>query len=113
MEAFAQGTRDNPLVVVPPPPTPELHLLNQYPVLVAILGLLFSVAVLLGFAKYVDPTGGPLTVSLALIITFSGAVIYALRFTIPQDAETGTLIGTLVLAIGTVVAYWLGQSHRE
>lgn len=102
---------DRPAVVVPPPLDVGL---TNYPVLVAVTGVMFFLIIMLLLAKYVDPTHGPLTISLALVITFAGAVAFAMRFTIPQDAETGTLIGTLVLAIGSVVSYWLTRrSDRD
>ena len=99
---------DKPTVVVPPPLDVGV---SNYPVLVAVTGVMVFLVIMLLLAKYVDPTQGPLTISLALILVFAGAVAFAMRFTIPQDAETGTLIGTLVLAVGSVVSYWL--THRN
>lgn len=99
---------DKPTVVIPPP-VPEFT--TNYPVLFAGVTIICFVAILLWLSKYLDPTGGPLTISLTLLLVFGAAVIFAMRYTIPQDAETGTLIGTLVLAIGTVVSYWL--THRN
>jgi hypothetical protein len=96
--------------LVIPPPTPKLL---DYPasiglVIVSVLTMFMVIA-----ASRFDPTGGTLTVSLLVILSFLSLVTYCAFFTIPTDEITSGAIGGLVAAFGAVVAYWLGRNKRD
>jgi len=98
----------NDLVI--PPPTPKLL---DYP---ASIGLVIAVGlttIMLVACNKFDPTGGTLTVSLLVILSFLSLVTYCAFFTIPTDEITSGAIGGLVAAFGAVVAYWLGRNRKD
>lgn len=99
----------NPSDIVNPPPTPKIM---DYPALTgALFGVVFTAALLFVSGKY-DPTGGALTISLLVTLSFVGVVSYCLLFTIPSDEITPGVIGGLTAAFGAVVSYWLNHPHR-
>jgi hypothetical protein len=62
-------------------------------------------------ASKFDHTGGTLTISLLVILSFLGLVTFCAFFTIPTDEITSGAIGGLVAAFGAVVAFWLNRSN--
>lgn len=96
--------------LVIPPPTPKLM---DYPSTIGIgIGVLFT-AVLIYIAGRFDPTKGPLTISLMVVIAFMGVATFCMFFTVPADEVTSGVIGGLTAAFGAVVAHWLGKSHQN
>jgi hypothetical protein len=96
--------------LVIPPPSPKLL---DYP---ASVGLVIAAALtmfMLIVANKFDPTGGTLTVSLLVILSFLSLVTYCAFFTIPTDEITSGAIGGLVAGFGAVVAYWLGRNRKD
>jgi hypothetical protein len=97
----------NDLVI--PPPTPKLL---DYPASIGLLIAVVLTAILLIVSSRFDPTGGTLTVSLLVILSFLSLVTYCAFFTIPTDEITSGAIGGLVAAFGAVVAFWLGRGRE-
>jgi drug/metabolite transporter (DMT)-like permease len=88
------------------PPFPKIL---DYPALMTItFGVLFTGLLLLIAAKW-DPTQGPLTISLLVVLAFIGTVAFCLFFTIPNDEITSAVVGGLVASFGAVIAFWLGK----
>jgi hypothetical protein len=94
--------------LVIPPPTPKLV---DYPASAGVIIAVVLTAVLLVIAGKFDRTGGTLTISLLVILSFLGLVTFCAFFTIPTDEITSGAIGGLVAAFGAVVAYWLGRDR--
>ena len=89
------------------PPIPKIL---DYPAAIGIgLTVLFTMALVLVASRF-DASGGALTVSLMVVITFAAAVIFCLFFTVPQDEVTSSVLGGLTAAFGAVIAFWLGRS---
>lgn len=89
-------------------PPPQVAIAN-YPSAVGVgLGVILT-ACLLVVVKQFDPTAGPLTISILIVLGMLGAVAYCLVFTIPQDDLTPGLVGALSAGFGAVVVYWLGR----
>lgn len=95
---------ENNLVV--PPPIPKL---TNYPAAVAIVLAVVFTAALLYIAGKFDPTHGTLTISLLIVLTFMGTVVFVLFFTVPNDEITSGVIGGLIAAFGAIIAFWLGR----
>jgi hypothetical protein len=93
-----------------PPPTPKLL---DYPASIGLVIAVALTAILLIVSGRFDHTGGTLTVSLLVILSFLGLVTYCAFFTIPTDEITSGAIGGLVAAFGAVVAFWLGGGRRK
>jgi hypothetical protein len=90
------------------PPIPRIL---DYPgLMTALFGCIFTGILLLVATKF-DPTGGPLTISLLVVLAFIGTVAFCLFFTIPNDEITSAVVGGLVASFGAVIAYWLGRPH--
>jgi|SRR5579864_129505 len=98
----------NDLVV--PPPVPRVL---DYPASIGVIIAVVLTAALLIVAGKWDATGGTLTISLLVILSFLGLVTYCAFFTIPTDEITSGAIGGLVAAFGAVVAYWLSQGRNK
>lgn len=96
--------------LVVPPPMPRIF---DYPIAVGIGVEIFAVAGLLLIAGRFDTTGGSLTVSLLITLTFCGTVAFSLFFTVPQDQTTSAVIGGLVAGFGAVITYWLKPKDKE
>jgi hypothetical protein len=94
---------------VNPPPTPKLM---DYPASIGLVIAVVLTTILVIVASKFDITGGTLTVSLLVILSFLGLVTFCAFFTIPTDEITSGAIGGLVAAFGAVVAYWLGQNKK-
>ena len=92
---------------------PHVALLN-YPVAIGSILAVGLTAVVLYVAGRFDPTEGPLTISILIVLGMLGSVTYCLMFTIPPDDITPGVVGGLTAGFGAVVAYWLGrtQAHR-
>jgi len=78
-----------------------------YPSISGIAVVTVLTVILLVMSGRFDKTGGPLTVSLMVILGMLGAVVYTLIFNVPHDELTSTLVGGLTAAFGGVIAYWL------
>jgi hypothetical protein len=96
----------NDLVI--PPPTPKLI---DYPASVGVIIAVVLTTVMVVVASKFDHTGGTLTISLLVILSFLGLVTFCAFFTIPTDEITSGAIGGLVAAFGAVVAFWLNRSN--
>ena len=94
---------------VNPPPIPKLM---DYPASIGLVIAVILTTVLVVVASKFDITGGTLTISLLVILSFLGLVTFCAFFTIPTDEITSGAIGGLVAAFGAVVAYWLGQNKK-
>lgn len=79
----------------------------DYPVVTGVAVDVVLVTIMLVVSRRFDPTGGPLTIALLVVVAFVGLVVCVSVFTIPADEETATIIGGLATAFGAVVAYWL------
>jgi NADPH-dependent curcumin reductase CurA len=93
-------------VVNPPPVTPTL----PYPAAATIVLTAIVTGVLLILAGKFDPTKGPLTISLMIVLGMLGTTAYCLVFTIPPDDITPSVVGALSAGFGAVVVYWLGKT---
>jgi uncharacterized membrane protein YjjB (DUF3815 family) len=60
--------------------------------------------VLLYFSGRFDSTGGVLTISLMVVLTFIGVLAFSMFFAVPPNNE---IIGGLIGAFGSVVTFWL------
>jgi hypothetical protein len=98
----------NDLVI--PPPSPKLL---DYPASIGLVIVSVLTVVMVVAASRFDATGGTLTVSLLVILSFLSLVTYCAFFTIPTDEITSGAIGGLVAAFGAVVAYWLGRNRKD
>ena len=83
--------------------------LFPYPVVTSIVVSVIATTILLIIAKRFDPTAGPLTVSLLVILAFIGTTVFCLFFTVPNDEVTAGVVGGLGTAFGAVVAFWLAN----
>jgi len=92
-------------VVNPPPPVAIFN----YPSAVGVALTVVLTAVILAVAGKFDPTKGPLTISVMIVLGMLGATAYCLVFTIPADDITPGIVGGLTAGFGAVVAYWLGR----
>lgn len=97
---------DAPGVVNPPPATAIL----PYPSAVAIVLTALVTGVILFLAGKFDRTGGPLTISVMIVLGMLGTTAYCLVFTVPQDDLTPSVVGALSAGFGAVVVYWLGRA---
>ena len=97
-----------PAEVVNPPPS--VALLNYPGLTTGVFAVVFS-SLLLYIAGKFDPTGGPLTISILIVLGMLGATAYCLIFTIPVDDITPGVVGGLTAGFGAVVAYWLGRTQ--
>jgi hypothetical protein len=96
-----------PADVVNPPPA--VGLVN-YPSTIAIgVTVLFTAAILILAGRF-DPTQGPLTISILIVLGMLGATAYCLVFTVPNDDITPGVVGGLTAGFGAVIAYWLGRA---
>ena len=93
--------------VVNPPPAVTI---SNYPSAVTVcVGVVFT-CILLFFVGKFDPTRGPLTISILIVLAMMGTIAYVLVFTVPQDDITPAVVGALSAGFGAVVAYWLGRA---
>jgi uncharacterized BrkB/YihY/UPF0761 family membrane protein len=99
----------SPSDIVQLPPVPKI---SDYPVATSLIGVALGTALLLWVAGRFDPTAGVLTLSLLVVFTFMGVVIFCIFFTIPTDEATAAVIGGLVAGFGAVIAHWLGRSKE-
>jgi hypothetical protein len=95
--------------LVIPPPSPKLL---DYPASVGLVIAAVLTMFILWVANKFDRTGGTLTISLLVILSFLSLVTYCAFFTIPTDEITSGAIGGLVAAFGAVVTYWLGRNWK-
>jgi FtsH-binding integral membrane protein len=87
-------------------PNPQL---TDYPAAVGVaLGVLFT-AILLVVSGRFDPTNGVLTLSILVVISFVGIVMFSLLFAIPAGETNAAVVGGMTAAFGAIVAYWLGR----
>jgi hypothetical protein len=87
---------------------PAVGIVN-YPSAVAIVvTVVFTAAILILAGKF-DPTQGPLTISIMIVLGMLGATAYCLVFTVPNDDITPGVVGGLTAGFGAVIAYWLGR----
>jgi uncharacterized BrkB/YihY/UPF0761 family membrane protein len=92
------------------PPIPKL---TDYPASVGLaVGVILTIILLFIAGKF-DPTGGVLTISLLIVLSFIGVVIFVLFFTVPNDEITSAVIGGLTASFGAIVAFWLGRSRND
>lgn len=98
----------DPLIVTPSP----LPKLLDYPASIGVTIAVVLTAILLVIVGRFDPTGGTLTISLLVVLTFSGLVVFCALFTIPNDEITSGVIGGLIAAFGAVVAHWIGRNKE-
>jgi uncharacterized BrkB/YihY/UPF0761 family membrane protein len=96
-----------PLIV--PPPTPRMF---DYPGLATVLFITVFTTALVAVAGRFDPTMGVLTISLIVVLAFTGTVVFCLFFSVPNDEVTASVLGGLTAAFGAVVAHWLGRSRE-
>jgi O-antigen/teichoic acid export membrane protein len=82
---------------------------GNFPATIILTSTTVMAAVLLFIAGRFDPTRGPLTISLLIVLGMLGAIAYCLIFTIPNDDITPGVVGGLTAGFGAVVAYWLGR----
>jgi hypothetical protein len=94
---------------VNPPPIPKVL---DYPAAIGLGICVFLTVCMLVAAKFFDPSGGALTISLLVILSFLSLVTYCAFFTIPTDEITSGAIGGLVAAFGAVVAFWLSRGGK-
>jgi hypothetical protein len=90
------------------PPAPKIL---DYPSLFSVAFVVLFASIMLVVSKQFDATGGPLTISLIVVLAMVAVVAFSMIYNIPADDEvTPAVVGGLVAAFGAVVAYWLGRS---
>jgi hypothetical protein len=93
------------------PPVPKIL---DYPSLASVVAVVAGTTVMLIVTKHFDPTGGPLAISMIVVLSMVGVIAFSLLFNIPSDDEvTPAVVGGLVAAFGGVVAYWLGRGGQK
>lgn len=92
--------------LIVPPPSPKML---DYPGTLGIGVEIVFVAILLAVSSRFDVSGGQLTISLLIVLSFVGVVVFCLFYTVPSDESTSLVIGGLVAAMGAVVSHWLGR----
>jgi hypothetical protein len=92
--------------LIVPPPSPKML---DYPGSIGIGIEVLFVTILLFVSSKFDGTGGQLTISLLIVLSFVGVVVFCLFYTVPSDESTSLVIGGLVAAMGAVVTHWLSQ----
>lgn len=85
--------------------------LTSFPSTIAIVVTVLFTTIILIVASRFDPTQGPLTISILIVLGMLGATAYCLIFTIPVDDITPGVVGGLTAGFGAVVAYWLGRAQ--
>ena len=90
---------------------PKVALLN-YPVAIGAVLAVALTSVILYISARFDPTRGPLTISILIVLGMLGATSYCLMFTVPPDDITPGVVGGLTACFGAVVAYWLGRTQQ-
>jgi hypothetical protein len=96
----------SPSDLVAPPPAPKVV---DYPGMAGVgLGIVFTTILLIAAGKF-DPSGGVLTISIMVVLSFFAVVAICIFYTIPTDEATSMVIGGLVAAFGAVVTHWLGR----
>jgi uncharacterized BrkB/YihY/UPF0761 family membrane protein len=99
----------SPNEIVQIPPVPKMI---PYPGAVGIaIIIIFTTILVFVIGKY-DPTGGPLAISILVILAFIGVVVFCLFFTVPNDEITSGVIGGLIAAFGATIAHWLGRTKE-
>jgi hypothetical protein len=91
-------------------PPPAVATFVSFPIAVGVCLSVALTTLLLFVAGKFDPTQGPLTISLLIVLGMLGATAYCLIFTIPVDDITPGVVGGLTAGFGAVVAYWLGRT---
>jgi uncharacterized BrkB/YihY/UPF0761 family membrane protein len=96
--------------LVVPPPIPKII---NYPGIVGLgAAILFTCLLLIAISKF-DPTAGMLTISLLIVLSFLGVVIFCMFFTVPNDQITSGVVGGLIAAFGAVIAHWIGKETTK
>ena len=92
------------------PPVPKIL---DYPSLFSVAFVVLFTSIMLVVSKQFDTTGGPLTISLIVVLAMVAVVAFSMIYNIPADDEvTPAVVGGLVAAFGAVVAYWLGRGPK-
>jgi uncharacterized BrkB/YihY/UPF0761 family membrane protein len=92
------------------PPVPKLL---DYPATMGIaLAIAFTIILLIASARF-DPTHGMLTISILVILTFMGLVVFSVFFVVPNNETTSNVIGGLIAAFSTVIAYWISRKSDK
>lgn len=87
-------------------PSPQI---TDYPAAIGIALCVAFTAILLVVTRHFDPTGGVLMLSLMVVISFIGIVMFSLLFQIPNGETNASVVGGLIAAFGAVVVFWLGR----
>jgi hypothetical protein len=90
---------------------PAVTTFVSFPIALGVCIAVAQTTILLYIAGRFDPTGGPLTISIMIVLGMLGAVAYCLLFTVPQDDITPSVVGGLTAGFGAVCAYWLGRTQ--
>jgi NADPH-dependent curcumin reductase CurA len=90
-------------------PPPQVAIMN-YPSAVAVAVITVFTSVLLVIASKFDPTKGPLTISILIVLGMLATTAYCLVFTVPQDDITPGIVGGLSAGFGGVIVYWLARN---
>ena len=92
------------------PPVPKIL---DYPSLASVVAVVAGTTVMLVVTKHFDPTGGPLAISLIVVLAMVAVVAFSMIYNIPADDEvTPAVVGGLVAAFGAVVTFWLGRGPK-
>ena len=85
---------------------------GNFPATIIVGATVIFTTILIIIAGKFDPTQGPLTISILIVLGMISAIAYCLIFTIPADDITPGVIGGLTAGFGAVVTYWLGRPPR-
>jgi hypothetical protein len=83
--------------------------LTDYPAAVGVALGVFFTAILLVVSGRFDPTNGVLTLSILVVISFIGVVMFSMLFAIPAGETNAAVVGGMTAAFGAIVAFWLGR----
>jgi hypothetical protein len=99
----------SPSEVVNAPPAVSTFV--PYPIAIGVFLAVLLTSTLLYVGGKFDTTGGPLTISILIVLGMLGACAYCLIFTVPQDDITPGVVGGLTAGFGAVIAYWFGRAQ--
>jgi hypothetical protein len=85
-------------------PAPQMF---DYPAATGAAIVVVLTALSLVVIQRFDPTGGSLTISLMVALSFIATLIFCLFLPIKEGAMTDAIIGGLVASFGAVIALWI------
>lgn len=67
---------------------------------------------LLAASRYLDPTGGLLTVSVTILAAFTAILFTGILYGVPQTPLNEIMVGGLATSLGAVIAFWMSGGRK-